>query len=520
MSALTSNGSQGSQGSQGGITGSPGYENTNTLPQEAKNIRNALSEGGSLASINNNRQITKDDFKQIYNALKYFIIIGGTYEMIASAAGGHQVVLTTTFKTLFMIVSALVSTTMKVSYTAAITACGLGGTCIETIVSTISGCVSGGLGAVNTIAGLLVGMTTYLTYENITTVLDFAANRAIAQVESKIDETAQRIGQDLLEKDRFELLMQSGADVVNYLIVRKDQLAEGVINTLVSENVWQLLAATQVPDINNIKLQCVPPDFYIRGVTDGARASAVTCSLVQDSIAGPNGWDIYLTTMRRNFGFSLSDCMSTAAGSFLFANRNAKPKTVTLSQPDPSMPCEKPVLSRSASLSAVDSLQENAEQIALRIADEFQRRKCKRTKIFRVNPLPGLTDVEQSLAIAFGEDGSSQFVYNPSTYEVMSAYDIFAEEGEALQADAYVQSCENERLAEEKYLINVLGKKAAFKQKIRELRASSLGKRGRDEKGGSSTRKRNRRRPVNRKTRKGRKTKTHRKKRGYRKSRR
>jgi hypothetical protein len=497
MSAFTSN------GTQGGIMGSPGYndENTNSLPQEAASIRTALT-AGDLASINKDGRITKDDFKKIYNALKYFIIIGGTYEMIASAAGGHQVVLTTTFKTLFMIVSALVSTTMKVSYAAAITACGLGGTCIETIVSTISGCVSGGLGAVNTIAGLLVGMTTYLTYENITTVLDFAANRVIAQVESEIDETAQRIGQDLLEKDRFELLMQSGADIVNYLIVRKDQFAEGVINTLVSENVWQLLAATQVPDINNIKLQCVPPDFYIRGVTDGARASAVTCSLVQDSIAGPDGWNIYLTTMRRKFGFSLSDCMSTAAGRFLFANRNAKQTTVTLSQPESYL--EKPDLKRSATLpTKLDASQAESDAIAQSLYNEFKRRELTRPHIVSSRALPGLALTESTAAAEFGDDESEPLVNNPSTYERNRAYDIFAEEGEALQASAYITACENAREGDEVCLRNKLGEAAKRKKP-----------------NGGSTRRHKKRRAVNRKTKKGRKTKTHRKKRGYRKSRR
>ncbi len=487
--------------------GSPGYnvndENTNSLPQEAASIRTALTAGGNLASINKPGTITKDDFKKIYNALKYFIIIGGTYEMIASSAGGHQVVLTSTFKTLFMIVSALVSTTMKVSYTAAITACGLGGTCIETIVSTISGCVSGGLGAVNTIAGLLVGMTTYLTYENMSTVINFAANRGIAQVESKIDETAQRIGQDMLDEQRFDTLMQSGADVVNYLINSSVDFKDTIIDTLVSENVWKLLAATQVPDIKKMELKFVPPDFYIRGVTDGARASAVTCSLVQDSIAGPNGWNIYLTTMRTNFGFSLADCMSTAAGRFLFENRNAKPTTISLSQPDTSMSYKPPALSRSASLSAVDSSQTNDDRAAQEMYELFKKRELVRADVVKSSALPGATASEQALANVAGEDGSSQTVNNPSTYERNRAYDIFAEEGEALQASAYITACENAREGDEACLRNKLGEAAKRKKP-----------------NGGSTRRHKKRRPVNRNTKKGRKTKTHRKKRDYRKSRR
>lgn len=501
------------------ITG-PEIQKTNTLVEETTLVN------GSLATLDiaftPEFKITAAQFEKMYHILKYFIIIGGTFEMIAPAFGGKTEIAIIVLKKIFMIISALVSTTMKVSYAAALTGIDVtssvstnaASTAASTIFSTISSCFNGGASLVSSITSLLVGVTTYITYDNAATAVDFIGNQA----ERTVFTAAENLANGLVDPIKFPKLMQSGANLVNAFISNTTALLDASIDTLTSERVWQMLNDARYNDAVVLKDTATKYPQYIRGVTEGVGASAVTCELIDTSIAGQRGWDIYLLMMRRN-GFSLSDCMATAAGRFLFEMRNRPMPTHTESLPETysnkdtsatptsissydinSLPS--PIVFKSTSEAQVNALAR--EFLAIfnqRQADNIAavKAKVKERELLRKGDIT-LTATEAATNI---EECSFQIENKPSTFDKKRALEIFYAESELLQAQADIIACETDRCDEEKYLQSQLCKKA---------------KRPPTELGGTTRHKK--RRPTNRKTRKGRKTKRHRKRRAYKQSKR
>lgn len=492
------------------ITG-PEIQKTNTLVEETTLVN------GSLATLDiaftPEFKITAAQFEKMYHILKYFIIIGGTFEMIAPAFGGKTEIAIIVLKKIFMIISALVSTTMKVSYAAALTGIDVtssvstnaASTAASTIFSTISSCFNGGASLVSSITSLLVGVTTYITYDNAATAVDFIGNQA----ERTVFTAAENLANGLADPIKFPKLMQSGANLVNAFISNTTALLDASIDTLTSERVWQMLNDARYNDAVVLKDTATKYPQYIRGVTEGVGASAVTCELIDTSIAGKHGWDIYLSMMRKN-GFSLSDCMATAAGRFLFEMRNRQMPTHTESLPDPPRKRTTEVdLSTSYSLPAIlvasgDEVNALAQEFLVifnrRQADSIAavRAKVKSRELLR----KGETTLTVSEAATSMEGCSFLIETKPSTFDRKRALEIFYAESELLQAQADIIACESNRCDDEKYLQLQLCKKA------------------RPPTAGGATMRYKKRRPTNRKTIKGRKSKRHRKKRGNKKSRR